>query len=156
MSFGGLFGYQSGICGSLTYDCSYDRVLDAYQTASTYREILSRVAVEYASLGEGQASPQVNIGNETVGGVARAAGVTIAYSDATWYYKFQEDELSCCDCFHPSIEGQDQASEMLFGGLECAGDNVCCADGADPHANGLCQSEDTGGTFYPGFFVTGR
>lgn len=155
VNLGGLFGYQSGICGSLTYDCSHDRVVDAYQTADTYREILARVSLEYANLEAGQESPAVQVGGEAVGGVLAAVGVTIAYSDATWYYKFQENELSCCDCFHPSVEGQDKASGMLFGGLECDGTNVCCADGADPYENGLCQSEDTAGTVYPGFFVTG-
>jgi hypothetical protein len=155
VNLGGLFGYQSGICGSLTYDCSHDRVVDAYQTANTYREILAQVSLEYANLEAGRESPEVSVGGQTVGGVVPAAGVTIAYSDATWYYKFQENELSCCDCFHPSIEGQDKASGMLFGGLECDGTNVCCADGADPYENGLCQTEDTGGTIHPGFFVTG-
>ncbi len=107
---GPVFGLEHGICGSLTSDCSDQRISDAYETAKTY------------------------------------------FSEAPWVYKFQSEEISCCDCFHPSKTGQNNASRILFDGFTCSSTDVCCTDAGDALAQGLCTTEDTSGTFHPGLF----
>ena len=149
---GSAFGLDHGICGSLTEDCSDQRVIDAYETAKTYHDILARVTAAYAKVAEGEASPVVTVGGETVGGAAKAAGVLLDFSEAPWVYKFNSDDISCCDCYHPSKTGQDKAARILFDGFTCSDQDVCCADTGDALADGLCDTEDTGGTFYPGLF----
>ena len=142
----------TGICGSITLDCSDKRVQDGYETARAYRNIMERVSSEYAAaLAEGQASPMVTVGGETVGGV-KATAASLSFSNAAWMYKFTSEQLSCCDCFHPSFRGQDVAARILFDGFTCSPTDVCCADSGDPVSDALCTTEDTGGTFHPGLF----
>ena len=142
----------TGLCGSITLDCSDERLQDGYETAKAYRDIMDRVSTEYAALAEGETSPEMTVGGETVGGAVKAAGTSLSFSNAAWVYKFTSEQLSCCDCFHPSFVGQDAAARILFDGLTCGPTDVCCAETGEPVSDALCTDEDTGGTFYPGLF----
>ena len=143
---------ETGLCGSITLDCSDERLQDGYETARAYRDIMDRVSSEYAALAEEETSPEMEVGGETVGGKVKAAGTSLSFSNATWVYKFTSEQISCCDCFHPSFRGQDVAAQILFDGFTCSPTDVCCADTGDPVSNALCTTEDTGGTFHPGLF----
>ena len=142
----------TGICGSITKDCSDERLQDAYETAKAYRDIMARVSAEYAALPAGESSPVATVGGEPVGGAVKTAGTSLSFSNASWVYKFTSEQISCCDCFHPSFLGQDAAAQILFDGFTCSPTDVCCADTGDPVSNALCTTEDTGGTFHPGLF----
>ena len=142
--------FPHGICGSLTVDCSEERIRDAYELAQTYRDILARVTAEYAELTSGDSSAVIIIGGESVGGALKAAGATLTFSEASWVYKFSSDQLSCCDCFHTSIPGQDSLARGLFNGFTCSPTDVCCAYTGDALADGLCATEDTSGRFVSG------
>ncbi len=144
---------DTGLCGSITKDCSDEqRLQDGYETAKAYRDIMAHVSAEYAALPEGETSPEMEVGGGTVGGAVKAAGTSLSFSDATWVYKFTSEQISCCDCFHPSFLGQDAAAQILFDGFTCSPTDVCCADTGDPVSDALCTTEDTGGTFHPGLF----
>lgn len=149
---GPIFGFDHGICGSLTKDCSDQRIIDTYEMAKAYHDILANVTAEYAHIPEGSASNVVTLAGQTVGGAAKAPGVSLDFSEAPWLYKFKSAEVSCCDCFHPSKTGQNNAARILFDGFTCSSTNVCCADTGNALDNGLCSQEDTGGTFHPGLF----
>jgi hypothetical protein len=149
---GPVFGLEHGICGSLTRDCSDQRIIDAYETAKAYRDILARVTAEYAQIPVGGTSRVVTIGGQAVGGATKAIGVRLDFSDAPWVYKFKGEELSCCDCFHPSVAGQNTAARVLFDGFVCSAADVCCADTGDARADGVCAATDTSGRFVPGLF----
>lgn len=140
------------ICGALTKDCSATRVADTYTTMKGYRDILKRVAEEYAAIPIGGLSPVVMIGGQIVGGGTKAAGTTVIFSDAAWRYRFRSDQISCCDCFHPSAAGQDTLARLLKGGLTCSRLNPCCKDTGDPFADGKCSVTDHKRTFYAGLF----
>ncbi len=142
----------TGICGSITKDCSDERLKDGYETARAYRDIMEQVSLEYAALAEGEPSPRKTFGDQEVGGVVKAAGTSLSFSNASWMYKFTSDQISCCDCFHPSLQGQDGAARILFDGFTCGPTDVCCADTGDTVSDALCTAEDTGGTFHPGLF----
>ena len=145
--------FDTGLCGSITKDCSDEqRLQDGYETAKAYRDIMARVSAEYAALAEGETSKEIEVGDETVGGAVKAAGASLSFSNASWVYKFKSEQISCCDCFHPSFLGQDAAAQILFDGFTCSPTDVCCADTGDPVSNALCTTEDTGGTFHPGLF----
>ena len=143
---------ETGLCGSITIDCSDERLQDGYETARAYRDIMERVSSEYATLAEGETSPEMEVGGETVGGKVKAAGTSLSFSNATWVYKFASEQVSCCDCFHPSFRGQDVAAKILFDGFTCGPTDVCCADTGNPVSAALCAAEDTSGTFHPGLF----
>lgn len=151
-SAGPDFGLDHGVCGSLTMDCSDERIQDAYALAQAYRHILANVTQEYAAIPAGGASQLITLGGETIGGATKALGVQLSFSNASWEYKFASEQLSCCDCFHPSFRGQDLAARVLFDGFTCSETDVCCSDTGDPLADGLCVSEETGGRFVPGLF----
>jgi hypothetical protein len=125
---------ERGVCGSLTADCSDERIGSAYVIEKAYRDVLAAVAAEYQ------------------GSVTKAAGVEVVFSDAAWRGKFDDSDLSCCDCFHPSDSGQDRLARVLFEGYACGTNDVCCADTGDPVQDGKCAVEDRGGAFQPGFF----
>ena len=145
--------FETGLCGSITKDCSDERRLqDGYETAKAYRDIMERVSSEYAALAEGASSREMTAGGEPVGGAVKAAGNSLSFSNASWVYKFKEEQVSCCDCFHPSFRGQDVAARILFDGFTCGPTDVCCADTGDPVSAALCTAEDTSGTFHPGLF----
>jgi hypothetical protein len=149
---GPVFGLDHGICGSLTKNCSDQRIIDAYEMAKAYHDILANVTAEYASIPEGEASNVLIIGGQVVGGATKAPGVLLDFSDAPWVYKFKSAEVSCCDCFHPSIAGQNTASRILFDGFTCSATDVCCAEAGEALGNGLCTVEDTSGRFFSGLF----
>ena len=143
----------TGLCGSITIDCSDERRLqDGYETVKAYRDIMERVSAEYAALAEGESSPEMTVGGEPVGGAIKAAGSSLSFSNAAWVYKFTSEQVSCCDCFHPSLQGQDVAARILFDGFTCDPTDVCCADTGDIMSAALCTAEDTSGTFHPGLF----
>ena len=144
--------FDNGICGSLTSSCSDRRIRDVYEMARTYRDILDRVTHEYATIPAGGASQVVTIAGETVGGTTQALGVQLSFSNASWEYKFASEDISCCDCFHPSVQGQDVAARILFDGFTCSESDVCCSDTGDALADGLCETEETTGRFVPGLF----
>ena len=149
---GWIFGQDNGICGSLTVDCSDSRVRDAYLTGKRYRDILERVTNEYAAIPVGGTSPRVNVGGQTVGGAVKEAGVTLAFSNASWMFKFNSAQLNCCDCFHPSKLAQDAAARILMDGLTCSASEPCCLDTGNTLADAKCSTVDTSGTVYPGLF----
>ena len=142
----------TGICGSITKDCSDERLQDAYETVKAYRDIMESISSEYAALAAGESSPEMVVGGEPVGGAVKAAGTSLSFSNASWVYKFTSEQVSCCDCFHPSLQGQDVAARILFDGFTCSPTDVCCADTGDPVSDALCTAEDTSGTFHPGLF----
>jgi len=143
---------ETGMCGSITIDCSEERLQRGYETVKAYRDIMERVSLEYAALAEGASSREMTVGGEPVGGAVKAAGTSLSFSNASWVYKFKEEQVSCCDCFHPSSRGQDGAARILFDGFTCSSADVCCADTGDPVSDALCTTENTGGTFHPGLF----
>jgi len=143
---------EKGICGSLTADCSDARVASAYEMTRAYREVIARVAAQYAAVPSGGSSPVVVVGGQTVGGAVKASGVEVVFSDASWRARFDETDVSCCDCFHPSVSGQDRIARGLLEGIVCGDADPCCADTGDPVLDGRCAQEDRGGTFHAGFF----
>jgi GDSL-like Lipase/Acylhydrolase len=134
---------ERGICGSLTADCSDERVTAAYQMTKAYRDILATVAAEYAAVPEN---------GRTAGGATKAPGVEIVFSDAAWRVRFDENDVSCCDCFHPSVQGQDRLARGLLEGVTCGNTDACCADTGNPAGDGRCLQEDQSGAFHGGFF----
>jgi hypothetical protein len=116
---------ERGICGSLTADCSDERVASAYQISKAYRDILAAVSAEYA------AGP-------------KAAGVDVVFSDAAWRGNFDDEDISCCDCFHPSVSGQDRLARVLLEGVVCNNEDICCSDTGDPLVDGRCGAEAPG------------
>ncbi|MBX7056019.1 MAG: hypothetical protein K1X36_13785 [Pyrinomonadaceae bacterium] len=140
------------ICGALTRDCSATRISDTYTTMRSYREILKRVTTEYEAIPIGGTSPVVLIGGQSVGGGIKALGTTVVYSDAPWFYRFKSEQISCCDCFHPSALGQDALAKLLKDGLSCSKFSPCCKDTDDPLADGKCSFNDRKRTYYRGVF----
>jgi hypothetical protein len=140
----------ANICSSLTRDCSAARVTDTFTTMRAYREILKRVTAEYASIPAGGTSPVVIIGGEMVGGAVKATGTDFVYSDAPWFYRFSAEQISCCDCFHPSGIGQDQLAKLLKNGLSCSRLQPCCKDTGDDLADGKCTRTEIKRVFYRG------
>lgn len=148
---GWIFGQANGICGSLTVSCSSTRVRHAYDTARAFRDVLARVSAEYANVPPGSPSRVVRIGGQWVGGAGKAIGVTVAYSDAPWRYRFTAGQLNCCDCFHPSPSGQNAAARVLYQGFTCTPSEPCCRDTGDSYRDGRCLDTITDGTtFIPG------
>ncbi len=140
------------ICASLTRNCSSDRIVDTYTTMKAYRDILKSVTAEYAQIPIGGASRSVLIGGEAVGGATKAAGTSFLYSDAAWQYQFKSEQLSCCDCFHPSAVGQNQLGQMMKIGLSCSRISPCCKETGDPLVDGKCARTETKRTYYNGIF----
>ena len=145
-------GGGSGICGSLTRDCSPERIADAYGTLKNIRDILRQVSAEYAAIPEGGSSNVIIIGGQTVGGTIKAPGTVFTYTDAPWFYKFNSDQLSCCDCFHPSAVGQDTIAKLMKDGLTCTPLQPCCRDTGDPLIDGKCARKEVKRKHYRGLF----
>ncbi|MGC2237730.1 MAG: SGNH/GDSL hydrolase family protein [Pyrinomonadaceae bacterium] len=150
--FGGVFGSGNGICGSLTSDCSPARIADAYATLKGMRDILKRVTAEYAAIPDGGTSMVIKIGGQTIGGATKASGTNFIYSDAPWYYRFSSEQLSCCDCFHPSALGQDTIARMMKNGLICNKFQPCCKDTGDDLSDGKCSGTQRKRVYYNGLF----
>ncbi|MEO7539302.1 MAG: SGNH/GDSL hydrolase family protein [Pyrinomonadaceae bacterium] len=144
-----LWGLVS-ICASLTRDCSSARVVDSYSTMKIYHDILKSVTAEYAAIPDFGSSQVITIGGQTVGGGVKASGTEVIFSDGPWYYKFSAEQLSCCDCFHPSAVGQDTLGRMLKTGLMCSRISPCCKDTGDPLVDGRCSATSHKNTYYRG------
>lgn len=142
----------ANICAPLTNDCSTTRIADTYTTMKSYRDILKNVTTEYAAIPDGGNSQIIMIGGQTVGGGVKAAGTTFIYSDGPWNYKFNADQLSCCDCFHPSNIGQDTIARLMKNGLSCTRLNPCCKDTGDPVSDGRCATTTRKRAYYSGLF----
>lgn len=140
------------ICGSLTRDCSTTRIADAYNAMKTYRDIIKRVAEEYGAVRVGGRSPVVMIGGQIVGGGLKAPGTVFVHSDVPWFYKFKSEQISCCDCFHPSGVGQNALAALLKNGLSCTRANPCCKDTGDALTDGRCSTLNYMQTYYNGLF----
>lgn len=143
---------NANICASLTRDCSPTRIADTYTTMKAYRDILRAVTAEYAQIPEGGASRVITIGGETVGGARKAFATSFVYTDAPWQYRFTSEQLSCCDCFHPSAEGQNKIGQMMKNGLTCTRANPCCRETGDPLLDGQCARTEIRNTYYSGLF----
>jgi len=146
-----LWGAVS-ICASLTRDCSSTRVMDTYTAMKSYHDIIKRVTEEYASIRDGGHSPIVMIGGQLVGGGIKAFGTVFVYSDVPWFYRFSANQISCCDCFHPSGLGQNALAGLLKNGLSCTRANPCCKDTGDTLADGKCSTLNYRQTHYTGIF----
>ena len=146
-----LWGAVS-ICGSLTSDCSSTRIIDTYNTMKSYRDILKSVTAEYALIPDGGNSRVIFIGGEVVGGGVKAAGTNFVYSDSPWAYKFNADQISCCDCFHPSATGQNKLAQLMKEGLSCSRIQPCCKDTGDPLTDGKCTKTEVKRVFYQGLY----
>lgn len=144
-----LWGVVS-ICSPLTKDCSTTRVADTYTSMKGYHDILKSVTAEYAAIPVGGTSPVVMIAGQIVGGGVKAAGTDFVYSDAPWFYKFASEQISCCDCFHPSGLGQNMLAKMLKNGLVCSRLNPCCKDTGDPLSDGKCTVVTRKSSYYRG------
>ncbi len=140
------------ICTSLTKDCSSTRVIDSYTTMKAYHDILQAVTAEYAAIPDFGTSPVVTIGGETVGGGVKAPGTTVLFSDGPWVYRFTADQISCCDCFHPSATGQNALARLMKSGLMCSRINPCCRDTGDALTDGKCLVTDHKQKYYRGLF----
>jgi hypothetical protein len=162
-NFGGkpncqLFGNCStlwslaNICGSLTRDCSNTRVIDAYETMRGYREIVKRVANEYMAIPDGGSSPVITIGGQTVGGALKAPGVSVVFTDAPWFYRFNADQISCCDCFHPSALGQDTLARIAKDGFTSSRLSPACRDTGDALTDAKCLAAERKRVYYRGIF----
>ncbi|MBK8149348.1 MAG: hypothetical protein IPK58_14385 [Acidobacteria bacterium] len=143
---------SANICGSLTRGCSDAQVLDAYNTMKGYREILKRVTADYSAIPDGGTSPVVMIGGEMVGGATKAVGTHFVYSDAPWFYRFNADQISCCDCFHPSALGQDTLARFAKEGLSCSKTAPCCRETGDPLTDAKCLTTERKRVYYRGLF----
>jgi cysteine-rich repeat protein len=133
------------ICSSLTTDCSNQRRIDAYETALGYNEILERVTEEYAAIPSGGMSAT---------GAVKAPDVQIRFSEGAFFFKFASGDVSCCDCFHPSDQGQAKIAEFGWDGLQCSASTQCCGTSGDPLTDAECNQIDTS-TFYPSGFWPG-
>jgi hypothetical protein len=143
--------YANGICKTLTADCSKERIIDTYKISLAYRNILLRVSAEYAAYPQGMTPRNKAFGT---GGVFKEGDVDIRYSDGPWFYKFNAQDVNCCDCFHPSKIGQNKASEFLWDGLKCSEADPCCDDSIPEDSvlnRGLCENAEMS-ELYPGFF----
>ncbi len=138
--------FGSGVCRSMTDDCSNTRRIDMYNTVVGYNEILARVTAEYAAIPAGGASAT---------GAVKAADVGVRYVEAPFYYKFAASEVSCCDCFHPDDVGQSKLAEGTYAGMQCTPSTPCCGPSTDPLVNATCSNNDTT-SLYPGGFWAGN
>ncbi|CAN5502857.1 hypothetical protein BH10ACI1_BH10ACI1_19470 [soil metagenome] len=146
-----LWGVVS-ICSSLTRNCSTNGISDTYTTLKAYRNILKSVTAEYAAIPDGGNSQVVIVGGEMVGGGTKAVGTNFVYSDAPWFYRFNADQISCCDCFHPSGVGQNEIAKLLKDGLTCTPLRPCCRDIGDPQNDGKCARTEVKRITYRGIF----
>jgi len=134
------------ICQSLTDDCSSQRRIDAYNTGVGYNEILERVTAEYAVIPTGGTSAT---------GAVKAADVQIRYAEGAFNFKFSSGDVSCCDCFHPSDQGQAKIAQFGWDGLQCSAATPCCVTSGDPLTDAKCDLVDTT-SFYPSGFWPGN
>jgi hypothetical protein len=114
-----------------------------YNTIVAYNGVLRRVTAEYAAIPEGSRSST---------GAVKASDVLIRFTEASFYAKFNEDYVSCCDCFHPNLDGQSVVAATLWDGLQCSRENPCCATTGDPLTDATCERIDTQSAYAGGFW----
>jgi len=141
---------RAGICSSLTSDCSNQRVQDAYTFEKGYRDTMLSVTNEYQSIPAGSASKTFTFNGKTVGGAVKAAGVQLIFSDSVWVSPLNPGDVSCCDCFHASVQGQQKLANAAFNGVTCTSQTPCCTDNLDALTNGNCVTKITDGRRIPG------
>ena len=73
---------------------------------------MKRVTEEYAAIQMAEHLRFLVIGGQTVGGAIKANGTDFVYSDAAWNYKFNSNQLSCCDCFASITERTKYAYDL--------------------------------------------
>jgi cysteine-rich repeat protein len=135
---------SGGICASLTTDCSNQRRIDMYNTLLVYNEILERVTGEYAA---------IPVAGTSATGAVKAADVEIRYGAGTFYYRFLSDDLSCCDCFHPSDLGHSKLAELGWNGMMCTGGTPCCGTSGNALTDARCDALDTSTLYEGGFWA---
>jgi len=145
----GVLG-SNGICASLTNDCSDARIIDAYNSEKAYVDILQKVTSEYESIPVGSPSKSFTFNSKTVGGAVKANGVRFLYSNAIWVSQLTPADVSCCDCFHASVKGQQRLADAAFKGVTCSAANPCCVDDKSPLENGKCTTSVQTSGSYPG------
>jgi len=147
----------AGICLPLTQDCSDTRVVDTYNYELSYVNALKSAITAYNNVPVGGNSPIYTFNGKTVGGKPKAAGVNIVFSLATWHSQLTPSLLSCCDCFHASVAGQQKLSDAAFSGVTCTAANPCCSDSSTPLNNGKCETGTAGvitdGSYIPGILI---
>jgi cysteine-rich repeat protein len=67
----------------------------------------------------------------------------------------EPDDLSCCDCFHPSDVGQRHLAQFTWDGLACSDETPCCAPSDDPVITARCDERDTTSSYSGGFWANG-
>jgi len=151
-------GITPGICLSLTTDCSDTRIVDAYTLQREYVDRMRMVVNEYQNITVGTTSKVVTLIGKTVGGATKAAGVKVFFSEVMWRVQVQPSWIGCCDCFHPSVIGQQMMANGTFNGGNCSTATPCCSDSPNPcnatqeallH-DALCDAPVMDGTPYPG------
>jgi hypothetical protein len=141
---------RAGICTSLTADCSNTRIQDAYTFEKGYRDTMIAVTQEYQSIPVGSASKSFSYNGKSVGGAIKASGVQLIYSDAVWMSPLNPGDVSCCDCFHASVQGQQKLADTAWNGLTCSATTPCCTDSNNALTDGSCSTRVTDGRNYPG------
>jgi hypothetical protein len=141
-----LFG-ASGVCRSLTQDCSPARIAKANETFVNYRDAIERVVADYAAVTPGARIP-ANAAFGT-GNVIKASGVTLRRTEVFGKYLFQSSDVSGCDCFHPYKTMQNKLAAWMFTGLQCSVTQPCVREVGDDFQDGAGIHWDTT-TYYPG------
>lgn len=126
-----------GPCASLTDDCSDQRIEDAYQTQLKYLTIMKAVVLSYTQLGPGELSPTGTL----------LGNFTMTVNEAPWNYRFDQGDISACDCFHPSKGLQQKLADLST--FDCTTTSSCC-DGANP---ATCGQVSAGWATVPTLFV---
>jgi len=78
------------------------------------------------------------MGKQLVGRLA--SGVSFVYSDAIWASQLLAADISCCDCFHASVKGQQRLADAAFNGVTCNSVTPCCTDDKSPLENAQCST----------------
>jgi len=134
MAGGTPFGFAP--CASLTADCSRQRIRDAYNTQLNYFNILQTVTSQYSSLVPGSLTPSA-AGYQ--GGLVVGNGTKVSFRPDLWNYEFQDEDISSCDCFHPTKLMQSRIANITSGSLQCSPATPCC----DTRSPEDCRTDDT-------------
>jgi cysteine-rich repeat protein len=85
----------------------------------------------------------------------KAEDVALRYIAAPFHYRVEPDDLSCCDCFHPSDTGQRNLAQFTWDGITCSDATPCCAPSDDPVVTARCDERDVTSTYPGGFWANG-
>lgn len=115
-----------------------------------YKNILNRVVHAYAVAAESMSPINYLFGT---GGVIKARGVEITFSNALGRYKFPANMISKCDCFHANTGAQHAIADVLWNGLTCTPSTPCCNNTVGSDADkGRCRNVYTDGRVVPGLW----